>query len=353
MKCQAITSYGEPLVEFQIELPKPTGSEVLLKILSCGVCHSDIHLQDGYFDLGEDKKLDLSGAHTLPLTLGHEIEGEVISVGPDVTDVSPGDRRVVYPFIGCETCLTCKAGNGHLCNSPRAIGINVNGGYAEQVMVPHSRYLLNCDGIADGLAGTYMCSGLTAYSALKKSAPLTDGQSIALVGLGGLGFMGLQFVHALFPDVSVIGADIIEETLKSALKNGADQVFNSSNKDAAKQIIRDSDGGIDVAIDFVGSEASLNFAQRIVRKGGKVVVVGLFGGRFSLPVPMFALRELSITGSYAGTLADAIELLELVRTLGGVSIPIEERPLDQAQQALDDLRRGKIVGRAVLRPLNI
>jgi D-arabinose 1-dehydrogenase-like Zn-dependent alcohol dehydrogenase len=224
----------------------------------------------------------------------------------------------------------------------------VNGGYAEHVIVPHPRYLLECSGIAEGLAGTYMCSGLTAYCALKKAGPLVSGQTVALVGLGGLGFMGLQFVRSLYPEVRVFGADIDEKTLRSALENNADQVFNPSDPDVAKQIIKGSDGGIDAAIDFVGSEVSLNFAQRIVRKGGKVIVVGLFGGRFSLPVPMFALRELSITGSYAGSLANALEMLDLVRAKGNVSMPIKKRPLEQAQGALDDLRNGKVIGRVVL-----
>jgi D-arabinose 1-dehydrogenase-like Zn-dependent alcohol dehydrogenase len=350
MKSQALLDYGHPLAETETDLPRPAGSEILLKISHCGVCHSDIHLQDGYFDLGDDKKLDLSGAHTLPFTLGHEIEGEVIAAGPEAKDIKIGERRVIYPFIGCDDCDICSEGHGHLCNRPQALGININGGYADHVIIPDPRYLLDCDGIDEGLAGTYMCSGLTAYSALKKASPLKAGQTIALVGMGGLGFMGLQFVQALYPDVSIIAADIDEKTLETARQNGADQVFDSSDRDAAKQILSGSNGGIDAAIDFVGSEASLNFAQRIVRKGGRVIVVGLFGGRFSLPIPMFALRELSIMGSYAGSLADAKDMLNLIKRSGLVSIPIEKRPLDQAQNALDDLRNGNIVGRVVLIP---
>lgn len=350
LKSQALIDYGKPLTEIDSDLPNPAGSEILLRVSHCGVCHSDIHLQDGYFDLGDDKKLDLSGAHKLPFILGHEIEGTVVAAGAEAVGIEPGQRRVIYPFIGCDDCAICADGNGHLCNRPRALGININGGYADHVIVPNSRYLLDCSDIEEGLAGTYMCSGLTAYSALKKAGPLGAGQSIALVGLGGLGFMGLQFARALYPGVSILGADIDEKTLSSALDNGADETFNSSDPAAAKQIIGNSNGGIDAAIDFVGSEASLNFAQRIVRKGGRVIVVGLFGGRFSLPIPMFALRELSIIGSYAGSLADAKAMLDLVKEGGLKSIPIDKRPLNQAQAALDDLRNGNVVGRVVLVP---
>ncbi len=348
MKSQVIVEYGQPLQERHTDLPNPAGTEILLKVIHCGVCHSDVHLHDGYFDLGDDKKLDISGAHTLPFTLGHEIEGEVVTVGSDASGVNPGQRRVVFPWLGCGECPTCISGDEHLCHKPCAPGINIDGGFADYMIVPHPRYLLDFDGIAEDLAATYMCSGLTAYSALKKVAPLGKDQTIAIVGLGGVGFMGLQFARALFPEARIIGVDIDDKTLESAAENGADQVCNSSDPDAAKQIIKNSRGGIDAAIDFVGAESSLNFAQRIVGKGGKVIVVGLFGGRFSMPIPMFPFRELSIIGSYAGSLANAVEMLDLVKQGGVVPIPIEKRPLDQAGKTLDDLRQGKIVGRVVL-----
>jgi D-arabinose 1-dehydrogenase-like Zn-dependent alcohol dehydrogenase len=348
MKSQAIVEYGQPLQEMNTDLPEPSGTEVLVKVRFCGVCHSDVHLQDGHFDLGEDKKLDISGAHSLPFVLGHEIEGEVVAFGPNASGATIGQRVVVFPWFGCGTCRSCKSGNGHVCMEPNAPGININGGYAEHVLVPNPQFLLDSEGIEEGLAGTYMCSGLTAFSALKKVAPLGAGQTIAIVGLGGVGYMGLQFARALFPEARIIGVDINDDTLKSASENGADMVFNSSDPAAAKQIIKESGGGIEASIDFVGAESSLNFAQRIVGKGGKVVVVGLFGGRFSMPIPMFPFRELSIIGSYAGSLPHAIEMLDLVRQGLVVPIPIEKRPLAQAENTLGDLRQGKIVGRVVL-----
>jgi D-arabinose 1-dehydrogenase-like Zn-dependent alcohol dehydrogenase len=348
MKSQSIVNYAEPLQERVTDTPVPQGSEVLVKVSHCGVCHSDVHLHDGFFDLGDDRKLDISGTHDLPLTLGHEIVGEVVACGPQVDGVTVGERRVVYPWIGCGGCALCDRGDEHLCNKPRALGINVDGGFADHVLVPHTRYLLTFDGIEESLAGPYMCSGLTAYSALRKAGALAEGDTLAIVGLGGVGMMGLQFARALYPNADIVGADIDEASLQAALQLGAARVYNTADKDTGKQLLRDSSGGAAVAIDFVGAEASLTFAQRAVAKGGKVVIVGLFGGRFSLPIPMFPFRELTLSGSYVGSLAHAGEMLELVKTGKVKPIPVERRALERASQSLDDLRAGRIVGRVVL-----
>ncbi len=347
MKSQSIVAYTEPLQERITDTPVPQAGEVLLKVSHCGVCHSDVHLHDGYFDLGGGRKLDMSGAHELPFTLGHEIVGEVLACGPEADAAAPGDRRVVYPWIGCGGCALCERGDEQLCNRPRALGVNVHGGFADHVLVPQARYLLAFDGIEEGLAGPYMCSGLTAYSALRK-AKLGPGDTLAIVGLGGVGMMGLQFARALYADVDIVAADIDEARLQTALSQGAVRVYETAQEGAAKQLLRDSGGGASVAIDFVGAEASLDFAQRSVGKGGQVIITGLFGGRFSLPIPMFPFRELTVAGSYVGSLAHAREMLDLVRAGKVEPIPVERRALDRAGESLDDLRAGRIVGRVVL-----
>jgi D-arabinose 1-dehydrogenase-like Zn-dependent alcohol dehydrogenase len=348
MKSQSIINYAEPLQERVTDTPVPRGSEVLVKVSHCGVCHSDVHLHDGFFDLGDDRKLDISGTHELPLTLGHEIVGEVVACGPEADGATVGERRVVYPWIGCSGCALCDRGDEHLCNKPRALGINVNGGFADYVLVPHPRYLLAFDGIEESLAGPYMCSGLTAYSALRKAGWLGNGDTLAIVGLGGVGMMGLQFARALYPDADIVGADIDDASLQVALQQGAARVYNTTDKDAGKQLLRDSGGGAAVAVDFVGAETSLTFAQRSVAKGGKVIIVGLFGGRFSLPIPMFPFRELTLSGSYVGSLAHAGEMMTLVKTGQVNPIPVQRRALERASESLDDLRAGRVVGRVVL-----
>lgn len=352
MKSQSITAFGKPLEETLRETPVPKGSEVLVRISHCGVCHSDVHLHDGYFELGGGHKLDITGGRPLPFTLGHEIAGTVEALGPEAegSGLTIGGHYVVFPWIGCGACPTCARGDEHLCRADRALGISVNGGYADHVLVPHPRYVLDHDGIPDGLAATCMCSGLTAFSALKKIGRVVPGDAVAIVGLGGVGLMGLQFARALFPETRLIAADIDPAKLDAAKSAGADVVCNSRDADAATQVLAESGGGAYAALDFVGAESSFNFAQGIVRRGGKVVVVGLFGGALQMPLFMLPFRALSLLGSYVGSLAEAKEMLALVKAGRIDPIPITERPLDAATQTLDDLRAGKIVGRVVLRP---
>jgi len=349
MKSEAIVEYGAPLQTVESELPTPEGSQVLLKVTHCGVCHSDVHLHDGHFDLGGGNKLDVSRGRKLPFTLGHEIEGEVVAVGPDVSGVAIGDQRVAFPWIGCGDCPTCNRGEEHLCNKPQNLGIQVAGGYSTHALVPNPKYLLDYTGVPEGLAATYMCSGLTAYSALKKFGDISPEERVAVVGLGGVGMMGLQFAKAMF-ETAPIGIDVDENKLQAAMGSGAHAVYNPKDEEAIKQLLADTDGGVPAAVDFVGSEASLKFATSIVRKGGRVVVVGMFGGGFSMPIPMFPMRAITIGGSYVGSLDETKEMMELVQTGKIDPIPVEARPLDQATKSLDDLRNGSIMGRVVLKP---
>lgn len=349
MKSQAIVEYGQPLQEVESDLPSPEGTQVLLKVSHCGVCHSDVHLHDGHFEMGGDNKLDVRAGRQLPFTLGHEIEGEVIAVGPDADGVAVGDQRVAYPWIGCGDCPTCNRGEEQLCNRPAQLGIQVAGGYATHVLIPHPRYLLDYTGVKEGLAATYMCSGLTAYAAMKKLGDISAEERVAVVGLGGVGMMGLQFAKTMF-DAAPIGADVDENKLQAAMGAGAHATYNPADPEAVKQLLKDTNGGVPAAVDFVGSEASLKFASSIVRKGGQVIVVGLFGGGFAMPIPLFPMRAISIGGSYVGSLGETIEMMELVKAGKIDPIPVEERPLDQASKSLDDLREGKVMGRVVLKP---
>ena len=142
MHRQSLTAYGAPLCETVVDAPQPTGTEVLVRIARCGVCHSDLHMQDGYFLLGDGKQLDVRAGRTLPFTLGHEIAGEVESAGPQA-NVTPGAKVAIYPWIGCGACAACKAGEENICTAPRHLGITVDGGFATHVLIPHPRYLID------------------------------------------------------------------------------------------------------------------------------------------------------------------------------------------------------------------
>jgi D-arabinose 1-dehydrogenase-like Zn-dependent alcohol dehydrogenase len=346
MHRQSLTAYGAPLCETIVDAPRPQGSEVMVRIARCGVCHSDLHMQDGYFLLGDGKKLDVSAGRTLPFTLGHEIAGVIESTGPDAKSATPGAQVAVYPWIGCGKCPACLVGDENICAAPRHLGITVDGGYATHVLIPHSRYLIDYAPLSASYAGALMCSGLTAYAALKRLSDRAARAPLLLVGLGGVGLMGLALARAMYGGAPFV-ADIDARKREAALSAGARAAFDPSDPSARKELLKAS-GGIYAACDFAGSDKSLNFATGVLAKGGKVVVTGLIGGAYSTAVAMFPLKAMAIEGTQTGTLAEARELIDLVRAKNIAPPPIAERPLDQASATLDDLRAGHIVGRVVL-----
>lgn len=333
---------GAPLLRVESATPQPEGSQVLIKILACGVCHSDIHIHDGVFELGGGKQLQVGQEG---LVLGHEIFGEVVAIGPDVSDVELGDRRVVFPWIGCGECAACKRGEEQLCTPGRALGIVVNGGFSDHVLIPHSRYLFDKGDVADSLAATYACSGLTAYGALKKVGELADGDEVVIIGAGGVGMMAIQIARALGIDPIVV--DIDASKLQAAQDLGVTRTYDCSDPQTSRAL-RKATGGAFAVLDFVGAEASVNYGLGCLRKGGMLVVVGLFGGSLTLPIPFLPMNARIIQGSYVGTLEDMGELMELVRAGKIAPIEIRERPLAEVSAALADLKAGKVKGRQVL-----
>jgi alcohol dehydrogenase len=345
---QSMTAYAAPLCETVVEAPEPKGSEVLVRISRCGVCHSDLHLHDGYFSLGGDKKLDVTRQRTLPFTLGHEIAGVVETAGPDA-DVKPGMAAAVFPWIGCGQCVACRAGEENLCTAPQHLGVQVDGGFATHVLVPHPRYLIDYGSLSPALAGAYMCSGLTAFSALKRITAHAKRGPALLVGLGGVGMMGLAFAKALFPHPPVV-ADIDPAKREAALKAGAAAAYDPADKEARKALLKATGGGVYGAVDFAGTDGSLVFATGALARGGKVVITGLIGGTYTTPIAMFPLRVFTVEGTMTGTLDEANEMMALARAGTIPPVPIDERPLSAAQASLNDLRAGKVVGRVVLVP---
>ena len=350
MKSQKIIQYEKPLVSVEEDTPVPQGTEVLIKILYCGVCHTDVHINDGYFTLSGEKRMDTSSRRSLPFTPGHEIFGEVAGLGENAEDIQTGDRRAVFPWIGCGKCSTCIQGNENLCDKgSNGIGTSVNGGYSDYVIVPHSKYLINTQGIDDRLAATYMCSGVTAYSAIKKIGKLEKNDSVLILGLGGVGMSGLQIGKAIL-DNPLLAADIDDAKLQRAKDLGATSVYDTGAKDSVPRLISETDGGIAAVIDFVGSEKSAAFGLSCIKRGGKYIVVGLYGGEISVPLATIPLRAISIIGTLTGSLDETKEVIKLAKTGKINPIPIEERPMAKASKSLDDLRNGSTIGRVILIP---
>ena len=340
--------YGSGLTLHEAATPEPVGGEVLLRVHACGVCHSDVHLWEGHFDLGGGRKADLKPGRSLPFTLGHEILGEVVAAGEGARGIRPGDRRLVYPWIGCGACSVCASGDEHLCAKPRALGVNLPGGYSDHVLVPDARYLFETGDLAPELACTYACSGLTAYSALSKVKEAARGRSLLVIGAGGVGMAGLAVARAL-TETTILVADIDDAKLEAARAAGADQVVDAEAPGAAKQILK-ATGGVAAAVDFVGAESTAHLGFSALGKGGRLVIVGLFGGAMTIPVPLFPLRAVGIEGSYVGSPRAMGELLSLARAGRVRATPVTERPLPEAARTLADLRAGHVLGRIVLRP---
>jgi D-arabinose 1-dehydrogenase-like Zn-dependent alcohol dehydrogenase len=350
MRSFQVCTCGEPLQCNEYPTPQPKGSEVLLKILAAGVCHSDLHLSDGYFDLGGGKKLSvIDRGMKLPVTLGHENVGEVVAVGPQAQGAKVGDRRLVDPWMGCGECGVCKRGDEQLCTKPGSIGVFRDGGYSTHLLVPHPRYLFDIGDIPPERAAPLACSGVTTYSALKKVGPTLTTEPTVIIGAGGLGLMCLA-LHKAMGGKAAIVVDIDPAKRDAAVKAGAAAVIDGKASDAAQQIIAKTNGGVWAVIDLVGSSATARLGIDSLAKGGKLVLVGLYGGDITVSLPPFPMRAISIQGSYTGSLTETRELIDLVKRTGLPAVPTATKRLDDVNAVLNDLRAGKVVGRVVLTP---
>jgi alcohol dehydrogenase len=233
-----------------------------------------------------------------------------------------------------------------LCSAHRHLGIAVDGGFATHVLVPHPRYLLDYAPLAADFAAPLMCSGLTAYAALKRLGGRTARGPALLLGLGGVGMMGLSIARALFAEPPIV-ADIDPRKREAAVRAGAAAAYDPADPQTRRAVLA-ATGGLFAVCDFVGSDKSLQFAAGVVARGGKIVVTGLLGGTFSIAAAMLAIKAMTIEGTLTGTLAQARELLDLARSGKIAPIPTRGRPLSEAQAALDDLRAGRLVGRTIL-----
>ncbi len=340
---------GEPLQLREQPIPEPKGTEVLLKVLAAGVCHSDLHLADGYFDLGGGKRLSLEDrGMKLPVTLGHENVGEVVALGPEAEGVKIGDRRLAHPWIGCGACGPCRRGEENLCRTMRSLGVFTNGGYADYMIVPHPRYLFDIGNLDPARAAPLACSGVTTFGALKKVTTLKTEPTV-IIGAGGLGLMCLA-LHNKMGGHSAIVVDIDPVKREAAKKAGATAVVDGGAADAVQQIVDLTKGGAWAVIDLVGSSATARLGYDSLIKGGKYIIVGLFGGDLTVSLPPIPMRALTIQGSYVGSLPEMAELMDLVRRTGLPDVPITTRPLKDVNAVHGELRAGRVVGRVVLTP---
>ena len=339
-----ILEHGKPLQKVLGETPKPQGSEVLVRITRAGVCHSDVHIWDGYFDLGGGKRFYVKERGCIPpFTLGHEPLGVVEALGPKARGVKIGQKRLVYPWIGCGKCTVCKAGQENYCVSgTRFLGVNRPGAYASHMLVPDPKYLIDIGGIDDSFAATLACSALTAYSAAAKLPKMAPKDGVAVLGCGGLGLVAISVLREKGVK-NIVACDVDDAKLAVAAKLGAKRSVNTRAPDAAQQL-----QGIAGALDFVGAPATAMLGLGALRKGGRYVICGLYGGELVHPLPPIAQRAIGIIGSYVGNLQELKEVVALAKRKKLKPMPVETRPAAEAAAALDDLKAGRVLGRVVL-----
>jgi len=341
-----VTEWGQPLQKAVRETPKPGGTEVLVRVKYCGVCHSDVHIRDGYFDLGGGKKFHMSERGMKPpVTLGHEPFGTVLAGGPDAGSVPVGEDRLVYPWTGCGVCPRCQEGRDNWCPTPRYLGIQRAGGYADHILVPHPRYLVDASGIDPSYAPILACSGLTTYSAVNKLKPYAPEDWIVVMGAGGLGLMAIAMLHALGHE-RIVCCDIDQGKYAAAKAAGAMETMNPADAGTLARL-QALPGGVVGVVDLVGATATAQLGLAALRKGGRYIVVGLFGGEIPLSLVPVAQRALTIQGSYVGTVAELREVVDLAKAGKLKPIPTEVRGLDQVSRTLDELKAGTVVGRVV------
>lgn len=328
--------------------PMPGRGEIVIKIGAAGACHSDLHLMDEF----EEGALPWGP----PFTLGHENAGWVHAIGEGVVGLEVGQPVAVYGPWGCGRCARCRLGIETYCENLAEApvpggggGLGADGGMADYMLVPHSRFLIPLpNGLDPVQAAPLTDAGLTPYHAIKRSLPkLVPGSTAVAIGVGGLGHMGVQVLRAMSA-ASIIAVDLREDALAMARDHGADLTFVSGDETADQ--IREATGGrgADLVLDFVGADSTLALGAAAARQMGDLTIVGIAGG--TIPVSFFSVPyEVSIQTTYWGTREDLVEVLEL-GARGMIESEITTFPLDEAGDAYDKLRAGDIRGRAVVIP---
>jgi alcohol dehydrogenase, propanol-preferring len=336
MKAAVLHQFKNPLVIEDVPRPSVGANDLLIRVEACGVCHSDLHVADGDWP-------QFTSITKMPLILGHEIAGRVVEKGGAVREFQIGDR-VGMPWIywTCGECEFCREGNENLCAKQKITGVTVDGGFGEYVKAPASHATKIPDGLSAAEAAPLFCAGVTVYRALKQ-AQISQGQRLAIFGIGGLGHLAVQMGREL--GAEIIAIDTADEKLRLAESLGAGNGLNAASTNVAKELR--ATGGVHVALVTSAAKAAYDMAFACVRPTGKLLAVGLPSENVCFPAIMMAAKEVRIQASAVGTRQDLREVLAMAGN-GKIRCHVATRPLSEVNLVLNELREGRISGRIAL-----
>src|SRR6478609_8690656 len=333
MRAAVVRDFTKPLSLEDVPKPVPGPGEVLVKVETSGLCHTDIHAAHG----------DWPVKPTPPFIPGHEAVGIVAELGPGVTEVALGDR-VAMPWLGyaCGTCDYCVSGWETLCLEQKNMGYSIDGGFGEYA-VAYGRYVVKVpDGLDPFDAAPLTCAGVTTYKAVKVAGTRSS-DLVAVFGVGGLGHLAIQY--AAIAGGRVIAVDLVDEKLELARELGAEFTVNAAKEDPVEAIQRL--GGVDQAIALAVSPKSFEQAYRSLKRGGTLVFVALPADNdVTLPIFETVLNGITIVGSIVGTRKDLREVFEL-HAAGKTKVIRETRSLDDVNEAIADVEAGRVAARIV------
>lgn len=337
MHAAVVEEFGRPLLIKSVPVPDPDHDEVLIRVVACGVCHTDLHAADGDWPIKPH----------LPFIPGHEVAGVVSKLGRDVDNLHVGDRvGVAWLHDACLACEYCETGWETLCEHQHNTGYSCDGGFAQYV-VARAQFVAKLPDTLDfGPAAPILCAGVTAYKGLKETEA-RPGQWVAVSGVGGLGHMAIQYAKAMGLRVAAI--DVAPQKLELATRLGADLAVDAHMPDATAKILAATGGGAHGVLVTAVSRPAFAASLEIARRRGTVVLVGLPPGEFPVPIFDVVLKRLTLRGSIVGTRRDLDEALDFAAR-GDVKAEIATVPLTEVNRVLADLKAGRVAGRIVLDP---
>lgn len=340
MRAMAVVDYAAPLRLLELPQPELRPGHALVRVLACGVCYTDVKTSRG--------RMTWSSRVKLPHVPGHEISAVVVEAGPE-TGFSPGERVVVHNYWSCGRCPACLIGREVLCENLEGwVGFTTPGGFQEYLLVRADRLIRVPEGIKDEEVCAASCAFGTGYRAVATRGRVQPGEVVVMLGVGGVGLHALQIAREA--GAHVLAVDLDRRKLEAASRLGAAGVALAGEEAEALVAEYTKGRGADLVIDVVGHQDTLAQAARMTRRAGRVVGVGYVpGGSSAMPIDDFVLLEKEFIGTRYAQRFEIERVLGLMAA-GRIRPVIDDiRPLEDAEEALQRLERGEVIGRTVLR----